>query len=90
MSTVRGLDELAIFGAPPAFPEPLHVGRPNVGDRDRLLQRIGAIVDSRWLTNQGPYANELERRLAELLEVRHCVVTSMRRRRSGSSRVRWG
>jgi dTDP-4-amino-4,6-dideoxygalactose transaminase len=76
MSTVRGLDELAIFGAPPAFPEPLHVGRPNVGDRDRLLQRIGAIVDSRWLTNQGPYANELERRLAELLEVRHCVVTS--------------
>jgi dTDP-4-amino-4,6-dideoxygalactose transaminase len=70
------LDDLAIFGAPPAFPDPLHVGRPNVGDRDRLFERIGRVVDSRWLTNQGPYADELERRLADLLEVRHCVVTS--------------
>src|SRR4051812_19850552 len=71
-----GLEDFAIFGAPPAFAEPLHVGRPNLGDRGRLLERIGRVLDSRCLTNQGPYADELERRLAELLGVDHCVVTS--------------
>ena len=30
------LDELAIFGGSPAFEEPVHTGRPNIGDRQRL------------------------------------------------------
>ena len=32
-----------------------HVGRPNIGDRERLLERINDILDRRWLTNGGPY-----------------------------------
>ena len=64
---------LAILGAPPAFAEPLHVGRPNVGDRGRLQARLDDILDRRWLTNGGPYVEEFETRIAALLGVRHVV-----------------
>lgn len=68
-----GLEDLAVWGGAPAFAEKLHVGRPNVGDRERLLGRINDIIDRRWLTNGGPYVQEFERRIAELAGVRHCV-----------------
>jgi dTDP-4-amino-4,6-dideoxygalactose transaminase len=71
--TKTRLDDLAVLGGAPAFSEPLHVGRPNIGDRERLLARIGDVLDRRWLTNDGPYLLELERRLADYLNVRHCV-----------------
>lgn len=67
------LDDLALFGAAPAFAEPLHVGRPNVGDRAALLRRIEDVLDRNWLTNDGPLVGELERRIADDLGVRHCV-----------------
>lgn len=67
------VNQLAIFGAPPAFPETIHVGRPNIGNRERLLARIGDILDSRWLTNNGPYVQEFERQLAALVGVKHCI-----------------
>lgn len=57
----------------PAFAEPLHVGRPNVGDRARLLDRINDILDKRWFTNGGSYVQEFEARIAELLRVKHCI-----------------
>jgi len=57
----------------PVFAEPLHVGRPNIGNRERLLQRINDMLDRRWLTNNGPYVQELEHRLCEFLGVEHCV-----------------
>ncbi len=57
----------------PAFPAPLHVGAPNIGNRDRLLQRIHDILDRRWLTNKGPYVDEFERRVADLVGVKHCI-----------------
>ncbi|MHB8753371.1 MAG: DegT/DnrJ/EryC1/StrS family aminotransferase [Candidatus Acidiferrales bacterium] len=65
--------DLAIFGAPPAFAEKLHVGRPNIGNRERLMQRISDMLDRNWLTNDGPYVHEFEKRLAEFTGVRHCV-----------------
>ena len=70
------LNDLAILGAAPAFAEPLHVGRPNVGDRDALLRRINDMLDRRWFTNNGPYVRELEERIAALVGVRHCVLVS--------------
>jgi dTDP-4-amino-4,6-dideoxygalactose transaminase len=66
-------EELAILGPPPAFDEKLHVGRPNIGNRERLLERINDLLDRRWLTNDGPYVGEFEREVAKLLDVRHCV-----------------
>lgn len=67
------LTDLAIFGGPPAFAEPLHVGRPALGDRRALLARLEAVLDRGWLTNDGPCVRELEQRLAARLGVRHCV-----------------
>lgn len=67
------ISDLAILGGQPAFAEPLHVGRPNIGDRDRLLARINDALDRRWLTNNGPMVQELERRVAGYLGVRHCI-----------------
>src|SRR3974377_25 len=65
--------ELAVFGGRPAFPELLHVGRPNVGRRERLIQLVNEIVDRRWFTNNGPLVQEFERRLAGFLGVKHCI-----------------
>lgn len=69
------LEDLAIFGGTPAFAELLHVGRPNIGDRGRLLERINDLLDRRWLTNEGPYVQEFERRIREITGVAHCIVT---------------
>lgn len=65
--------DLALNGAPPAFAEPVHVGRPNIGDRALFLRLLEEALDRRWLSNDGPLVRELERRIAEYLGVRHCV-----------------
>ncbi|HEY2249466.1 MAG TPA: DegT/DnrJ/EryC1/StrS family aminotransferase, partial [Planctomycetaceae bacterium] len=65
--------DLAVLGGPRSFAEPLHVGRPNIGDRKRLLERIGGILDRRWLSNQGPVVSEFEERVAAYVGVKHCV-----------------
>ncbi|SEW01794.1 aminotransferase class I/II-fold pyridoxal phosphate-dependent enzyme [Luteibacter sp. 329MFSha] len=64
----------AINGAEPRFAEPLHVGRPNIGDRARFLGLIEGMLERKWLTNAGPLVEELEQRIAADLGVRHCVV----------------
>ena len=78
MSEKTQRDELAVFGGPPAFGEgdALHVGRPNIGDRARFLERVSGIFDRRRLTNDGPLVRELERRLADALDVPHCVAVA--------------
>lgn len=74
MTQKEQINHLAIFGGTPAFPEVLHVGRPNIGSRERLLARINDMLDRRWLSNNGPFLLELEQKLANLLGVKHCVV----------------
>ncbi|MFN0063714.1 MAG: DegT/DnrJ/EryC1/StrS family aminotransferase [Myxococcaceae bacterium] len=73
VKTIHSKSDLAFHGAPPAFDEPLHVGRPNIGSRDAFLKLVGDILDRRWLTNNGPLVQELERKIAEYLGVQHCV-----------------
>lgn len=68
-----GINELALFGGVPIFNELLHVGRPNIGNRERLLERINDMLDRRWLSNNGPFVKELEQKLAEYIGVKHCV-----------------
>jgi dTDP-4-amino-4,6-dideoxygalactose transaminase len=67
------MSELAILGGAPAFPEPVHVGRPNIGDRARLMERIEGVLDRRWLTNDGPLVHEFEEAIAGMLGVPHCI-----------------
>ena len=70
---IKSATDLAINGAPPMFSEPLHVGRPNIGSHKRFLQRASDILDSGWLSNNGPAAQEFEHRIAKFLGVKHCV-----------------
>ena len=52
------------------------VGRPNIGDRTILIDRINAILDSGRLTNNGPIVQEFERRIAEYVGVSHAIVVT--------------
>ncbi len=65
--------KLAIDGGAPAFAQPLHVGRPNVGDPARFATYMQQVFENRWLTNNGPLVQELEARIAKDLDVKHCV-----------------
>jgi dTDP-4-amino-4,6-dideoxygalactose transaminase len=68
--------DLAVLGGSPAFTEPLHVGRPNIGDRQRLFQHLNELLDRRWLSNHGPYAELFEERLRERLGARRCLAVA--------------
>jgi dTDP-4-amino-4,6-dideoxygalactose transaminase len=67
------IDQLAIFGGAPLFHEKLYVGRPNIGDRERLLARINDMLDRRWLSNNGPYVQQFEQQITEMIGVKHCI-----------------
>lgn len=69
----HAIADLAVLGGPPAFDDEIHVGRPNIGDRRVLLERINDLLDRRWLTNDGHYVQEFERKLAATLGVKHCI-----------------
>ncbi|MCX6924817.1 MAG: aminotransferase class I/II-fold pyridoxal phosphate-dependent enzyme [Verrucomicrobia bacterium] len=64
---------LATLGGQPAFTQPLHVGRPNITNRERFLELTGQLLDGRWLTNNGPLVREFEQRIAAFLGVKHCI-----------------
>jgi dTDP-4-amino-4,6-dideoxygalactose transaminase len=65
--------QLALLGGTPAFAELLHVGRPNIGDRERLHERLDEMLDRRWLSNDGPLVKEFEQRIASYTGVKHCI-----------------
>ena len=73
MTPKTGVAELAVAGGEPMFRQTIHVGRPNIGDRQRLRERIDDLLDRRWLTNNGQYVQEFERRVARRIGVRHVV-----------------
>ena len=70
---IRSAADLAVNGAAPLFKQPLHVGRPNIGNHERFLERARAILERQWLSNNGPVAQEFERAIADFLGVKHCV-----------------
>lgn len=51
----------------------LHVGRPNLGNRERFLNRVNEILDRRWLSNHGPVVQEFEKKVADFLGVKHAL-----------------
>lgn len=73
MKNISTTADLAINGAAPAFEQPLHVGRPNIGDREAFLRYAGEMFDRRWLSNNGPLVQEFERKVAEYHGVSHCI-----------------
>jgi dTDP-4-amino-4,6-dideoxygalactose transaminase len=71
--TIRGPADLAVNGAVPAFADPIHVGRPNLGDRGAFMERMAGVLDRAWFSNNGPLLQEFEAKVAEFLGVRHCL-----------------
>ena len=70
----ESVGRLAILGGSPAFQAPLHVGRPNFGCSEKVMEKLRAIPVSGWLTNSGPRVLELEARIQDMLGVRHCIL----------------
>jgi dTDP-4-amino-4,6-dideoxygalactose transaminase len=73
MTNTQRSQRLAILGGSPTFNEPLHVGRPNIGSRQAYVDHINDMFDRRWFTNNGPYVQKLEQRLAAYLDVKHVI-----------------
>lgn len=73
MKLIYTQQDLAINGAVPAFDQLVHVGRPNMGNREVFLQYAGEIFDRKWLTNNGPLVQEFEQRVADYHDVKHCI-----------------
>ena len=73
ISLKTAVGDLAIFGGTPAFQNVLHVGQPNIGNREKFTAQINDILDRRWLTNGGTYVTDFEKRIAATINVRHCV-----------------
>lgn len=67
------IDDLAIFGGTSSFEASLHVGKPNVGNRDHLLARINRVLDDRWFSNNGKLVQEFEHSIEQRLGVKHCI-----------------
>ena len=44
---IYAASDLALNGAKPSFSEPIHVGRPNMGDRDAFIKHVNDIFDRR-------------------------------------------
>lgn len=55
------------------FEKRLHVGGPNIGDRQAFYTYAEEMFGRRWLTNQGELVQRLEKELADYLGVRHCI-----------------
>ncbi len=73
MKQLKTIYDLAIHGASPAFDEPLHVGRPNIGSKKEFLKYAEEIFERRWLSNNGPLLQEFEQKIADYHSVKHCV-----------------
>lgn len=58
--------DLAVHGAPPAFADPVHVGRPNLPDPERVVDAVRRVLARNILTNDGPEVRALEDRFREL------------------------
>lgn len=65
----------AVLGADPAFPDGLPITQVNVPDRETLLRRLDAIIQSGRLTN-GATVQELEEAAADRLGVPHVVAVA--------------
>jgi dTDP-4-amino-4,6-dideoxygalactose transaminase len=72
----RSVTDLALLGGRPLFEEPLHVGRPSIGDRAKLFERLSDALDRRVLSNDGPLVREFEERIADLVGARHVLAVN--------------
>lgn len=73
---MRRVADLALFGGPPAFAQPLHVGQLNPPAMDAVEAVFRGIFERRWYANHGPLVREFEQAFAGFLGVRHAVAVT--------------
>lgn len=54
----------------------LHVGCPNIGERQRFFDLVNGAFDRRRLSNDGQLVRELESQISRRLGVKHCIAVS--------------
>ncbi len=55
------------------FDKILHVGAPNIGNREQFDKYVDGIFERRWLTNRGKLVCDFEKELEDYLGVKHCI-----------------
>ena len=50
-----------------------HVGKPNIPNKAKLLSNFSEVLESEWLSNNGPKVQELEHQIQKQLKVNHCI-----------------
>lgn len=65
----------AIAGGEPAFESPIPFVRPVIEEPEAILEMVNGSLASGMLTD-GPLVERLERRMADLLDVDHCVAVA--------------
>ena len=81
-STVMGkplkhsINDLAIFGAPPAFPKVISTSNLVCPDIQKFLQYSKVFFARHQYTNDGPLVQQLEDQLAEFHQASHCITFS--------------
>lgn len=67
--------DLGVVSGRALFPAPVRTGTPNFPSLSTYQRRLERIYKARTLSNQGPFVQELERRIADYLKVKHCILT---------------
>jgi dTDP-4-amino-4,6-dideoxy-D-glucose transaminase len=62
-------DNIALFGGPPFFEQPLNIVRPTFPPMENFLSAFRAALAAGQVTNNGPWVLEFERKLSEYLAV---------------------
>jgi dTDP-4-amino-4,6-dideoxygalactose transaminase len=73
MKEINNPEDLAINGAKPMFDKQLYVGYPNVGNKEQYFQMMNNVFERNWLTNNGYYVKEFEKKLCDYLGVKYAI-----------------
>lgn len=69
-------DQWALFGGPPSFAQPLHVGQLNLPQWDKMEATFRGIFERQWYTNHGPLVREFDIAFARHLGVKHAIAVN--------------
>jgi dTDP-4-amino-4,6-dideoxygalactose transaminase len=67
------VSDLSLFGGKPAFSKPLHVGQLYLPTWEAFEAAFKGVFRRRYFTNHGPLVQELDKRFAEHIGVRHAI-----------------
>lgn len=74
MSTAKmNKKDFALFGAPPAFDQPLPVGQLYFPSWERYEEAFRGIFERQYYTEYGPLNQQLEQKLQQFLGVKHAI-----------------